>query len=56
MTFLIKKNKLVKKYNKIWDNVSNNVKERFDIEPVCNEIYLKTAIKFYEGKNNTQIY
>ena len=56
MTFLIKKkDRLLRKYNKIWDKVSNNVKKGFDIQPVYNEIYLKTKIKSYKGKNYAKI-
>ena len=50
MSFLIKDEKLLKKYNKFWDKVSNNIKKDFDSEPVYNEKYLKTKIKTYEGK------
>ena len=50
-----KKDRLLRKCNKIWDKVSNNVKKGFDIEPVYNEIYLKTKIKSYKGKNYTKI-
>ena len=37
MTFLIKNNELLKKYNKIWDKVSNGIKKGFDSEPLYNE-------------------
>ena len=30
MSFLIKDNELLEKYNKIWDKISNNTKTRFD--------------------------
>ena len=30
MSFLIKDDELLEKYNKIWDKVSNTVKKRFD--------------------------
>ena len=30
MSFLIKDNELLEKYNKIWDKISNNTKKRFD--------------------------
>ena len=44
---------MLKKYSKIWNIVSNTMEEAFDSEPVCNEKYLKTKLKFYEGKVNT---
>ena len=46
MSFLIKDNELFKKYNEIWEKVSNNIKKRFDKKPVYNEKQLKTKIKF----------
>ena len=33
MSFLIDDNKLLEKYNKIWDKVSNSIKNIFDNEP-----------------------
>ena len=48
--FFIKDDELREKYNKIWDKVSCSIKKGFDVEPVCNEKYLKTETKSYEGK------
>ena len=39
MSFLIKDDKLLEKYNEIW------IKKVFDSEPVCIEKYLKTKTK-----------
>ena len=44
---------LLKKYNDVWDKVSNIIKKRFDNESVYKEKYLKTKIKCSEGKINT---
>ena len=56
MSFLIKDNELIEKYNNIWDKVSNAIKKGFDSEPVYNEKYSKTKIKSYEGKVNTNLH
>ena len=56
MTFLIKNNGLLEKYNEMWDKVSNTIKKGLDSEPVYNEKYLKTGIPFYEGKINTNFH
>ena len=56
MSFLIKNEELLEKYYEIWDKVRNNIKSGFDSEPVYNEKHLKTEIKFYEGKINTNFY
>ena len=46
---------MLKKYNKIWDRVSNLLSIKFDSEPVYgdNDKYIKTKIKLYGDKINT---
>ena len=44
LSFLIKDNELLGKYNGIWDKVSYTIKEGFPSEPEFNEKYLKTKI------------
>ena len=39
-----------RKYKKIWNKVSKNIKKGFDSESVYGEKYLKTRTKSYEGK------
>ena len=56
MSFLIKDDELLEKYNKIWVKVKNNLKTVFDSEPVYNEKYLKAKIKSYDGKINTNFH
>ena len=56
MSFLIKDEKLLEKYNGIWKNVSNIIKKEFDSKSVCNEKYLKPKIKSYNGKINTNFH
>ena len=53
MSFLIKNEKLLGKYNKIWRRVSNITKKEFDSNPVYDENYIKTKIQLYNGKINT---
>ena len=48
-----KVDELLEKYNEIWDKVSKVIIKGFDNEHVYNEQYLKTKIKSYEGKFNT---
>ena len=47
LSFLIKDEKFLEKYNKIWKNVSNIILKEFDSNPVCNEKYVKTKLKSY---------
>ena len=53
MSFLIKDEKLLEKYNEIWKKVSNVIKKEFESKPLYNEKYLKTKIRSYNGKINT---
>ena len=53
MSFLIKDDEFLGKYNKIRRKISNSLKRGFDREPVHIEKYLKDKIKSYEGKINT---
>ena len=56
MSFLIKGDELLQKYNEIMVKVKNSIKVEFDNEPVYNEKYLKSKIKPYNGKINTNFY
>ena len=55
MSFKVIDNKLLKKYTKIWERVSNLMNIKFDGELVCgnNDQYIKTKIKLYGHKINT---
>ena len=53
VSFLIKDDELLKKYNEIWEKINNSLKKEFDSELVCNEKYLKAKIKSNNGKINT---
>ena len=52
----MKDNQLLGKYNEIWDKFSNTINKGFDNEPVYNEKYLNTKVKFCEGKMNTNFH
>ena len=52
VSFLIKDDKLLKKYNEIWKKIKNIIKKEFNSEPVYNEKYPKAKIKSYNGKIN----
>ena len=53
MILLIKDNQLEEIYNKIWDKISKVIKKGFESEHVCNEKHLKTKIKSYKARVNT---
>ena len=41
MSFLIKHDELLEKYNEIWEKVRDSIKKEFDSKPVYNGKYLK---------------
>ena len=53
MSFYIKANKLLEKYNETWGRANNIIEKGFDSKPVYNEKYLKTKIKSDGRKVNT---
>ena len=52
MSFLIKDDELLQKFNEIREKVRDNLKKDSDIEPVYNGKYLKANIKSYNEKIN----
>ena len=54
LSFLIKDDKLLEKYNEILEKkVSNIIKKEFDKKPVHNKKNLQIKIKFYNVTNST---
>ena len=55
MPFKVDDNKLLKKYNRIWEINSNLLNIEFDSEPVYgdDDKYIKSKIKMYEDRVNT---
>ena len=54
MSFKVSDNKLLKKYNKIWEKVGSLLNVEFDSEPVYvdGDKYIKTKIKMYGDRVN----
>ena len=54
MSFKISDNKLLKRYNKIWEKVSNLLDIKFDSQPVHGDgdKYIQTKIKMYGDRVN----
>ena len=55
MSFKVGDNKLLKKYIKIWEKISNLMNKEFDSDHVHgdNDKYIKAKIKMYEDRVNT---
>ena len=56
MNYLVHIKELLKRYNAIWDKISNLLKKEFDSEPVYDDKYIKTKIKTYNNKINTNFH
>ena len=56
MSFNASDNKLLKRCNKIWENVSTLMTIKFDSEPAYGGKYIHTKIKSYEDKIDTNFY
>ena len=49
MSFLIKDDKVLEKYEQIWDVIKNKLKIKFHSLPVYDKKYLKTKVREYDG-------
>ena len=56
MNLLVHDEELLKTYNKIWDKSSNLFKNGFNSKAVYNDKYIKTKIKIYNNRINTNFY
>ena len=56
MSFLIKGDELIEKYNEVWEKVRNIIKKEADSELVYNKKYLKAKVKSYNEKINTNFH
>ena len=50
MSFLIKDDKLLDKYNKIWDVIKNKIGIIFHSKPFYNETYIKAKVREFDAK------
>ena len=53
LNLLVHNKEMLKKYNEIWDKISNLLKKRFDSEPVYYDKYIKTKIKICNNGTDT---
>ena len=51
MSFFLKDDEVLGKYNEIWDVIKNKLGIKFHSLPVYDEKYLKTKVREYDGKN-----
>ena len=55
ISFKVGDNKLLKKYNKIWEKISNLINIEFDSDPLYgdNDKYINRKIEMYEDRTDT---
>ena len=53
MSFIVKDDDVLNKYNEIWDKIKNKVNIKFHSTPVYDEKYIKVKVNELDGKNKT---
>ena len=53
LSFLIKDDEVLGKYNEIWDVIKNKLGIKFHSEPVYDETYIKAKVREFDGKIKT---
>ena len=49
MSFIVKDDNLLDKYNKIWDKIKNKLNIKFHSKPVYDEKYIKTKVRQFDS-------
>ena len=49
MSFFLKDDNVLDKYNKIWNVIKNKLNIKFHSKPVYNQKYLKVKVKEFDG-------
>ena len=49
MSFMMKDDEVLEKYNQIWYVIRNKLGNKFNSEPVYEEKYLKTKVREFDG-------
>ena len=53
MSFYVRDDNLLDKYNKIWDNIKEKLNIKFHSMPVYDETYIKPKVREFDGKIKT---
>ena len=49
MSFLIKDDEVLNKYNEIWDNIKEKLSIKFHSKPVYEQKYLRAKVREFDG-------
>ena len=53
MSFMVKGDSVLDKYNKVWDRIKKKLNIKFHSMPVFDETYIKAKVKKFDGKVKT---
>ena len=56
MSFIIKVDNVLEKYNEIWDKIKNTVNIKFHSMPIYNEKYTKAKVREFNGVIKTNFW
>ena len=56
MSFIIKVDNVLEKYNEIWDKIKNTVNIKFHSIPIYNEKYTKAKVREFNGVIKTNFW
>ena len=49
MSFMVKNEDVLNKYNKIWDQIKEKLNIKFHSEPIYDKKYIKTKVREFNG-------
>ena len=55
MSFMVKDDSVLNKYNEIWDKIKNKLNIKFHSMPVYDETYIKAKVREFDGKIKTNV-
>ena len=53
MSFMIRDDNVLDKYNEIWNVIKNKIDIKFHSEPIYDQTYIKTKVREFDGKIKT---
>ena len=56
MSFMVKDNNVLDKYNKIWSKIKEKLNIKFHTMSVYDETYIKAKVREFDGKIKTNFY
>ena len=54
MSFFVRDDNVLDKYNEIWDKIKEKLNIKFHSKPVYNQKYLKAKVREFDGRIKTK--